>query len=375
MRALFLILALFAAAGGGWGQRHKLGEVNAETPEGQLLQQIGQEADAAKRLALLEEFTAKHPKHEAAGWVYEQLQSGYLKANQHEKVMEIGDKLLAVDPEHVEAAHQSLKAAEALKNPDLIRKWAGVTSQSARKVAASAQPKDEEEAEEWKRRVDYAKQVNTYSDYSLYANALQNADPRKRLELIDALEQQNPQSEYLPQLVHPRFLAYRQAGDNAAAVAFAEKVLATDQSSEDMLLLVADNYLQSKKDPDKVYAYTGKMVEVMSAKPKPEGVSDQDWNKRKDQIIGLARFMAGKQYYLQNKFAAADKELRPALPLLDNLMVKAEALFYLGVSNFRMEKIQDAADFSKQCAALNSPFKAAALRNLKVIQSQYRGVK
>jgi len=117
------------------------------------------------------------------------------------------------------------------------------------------------------------------------------------------------------------------------------------------------------------------MVEVMSAKPKPEGVSDQDWNKRKDQIIGLARFMAGKQYYLQNKFAAADKELRPALPLLDNLMVKAEALFYLGVSNFRMEKIQDAADFSKQCAALNSPFKAAALRNLKVIQSQYRGVK
>jgi tetratricopeptide (TPR) repeat protein len=268
-----------------------------------------------------------------------------------------------------------LKAAESTKNPDLVMKWASQTSQVAKKVVASQQPKDEEEVEEWKRRVDYAKQVDTYTEYSLYAHALQTADPKKRLELFDALEQRNPNSEYLQKAASQRFLSYQQAGDMAKTVAFAEKVLATDQSNEDMLLFVADNYLQTKKDPEKVYAYTAKMVDVMASKPKPEGVADADWAKRKDQITGLARFMSGKQAYIQNKFGPADKELRAALPLLENQQAKAEALFYLGVANYKMEKIQDAVDFSKQCAAIKSPFQAPAQRNLTAIRSQYRGIK
>jgi len=371
----FLTFALVAAPG-AFGQRHKLGEVNAETPEGQLLQQIGQESDDAKKLGLLEQFAAKHPKHEAAGWVYEQLQAGYLKANQPDKVIEVGDKLLAIDAEHLEAAHQSLKAAEARKDPDLVVKWSNQTSQIAKKVVAAPKPKEEEEVEEWKRRVDYAKQVDTYTEYSLYANALQVPDPKKRIELIEALEKRNPNSEYLAKAVHHRFLAYRQAGDNQKAVALAEKVLATDQSNEDMLLVVTDQYLQTKREPEKVYSYSSKMIELMSAKPKPEGVSDADWTGRKNLIIGLARYMGGKQYFNENKLAAADKELRAALPLVENNMnMKAEVLFLLGLANYKMEKIQEAANFNRACAAIKSPYQAQAAKNLAVIRTQYRGVK
>lgn len=375
MRASFLLLLAALMAGPGYAQRHRLGEVNAEKPDGQLLQQIGQEADETKKLALLEQFAAEYPKHEALGWVYEQAQTAYMKANQPDKALETGEKLLALDPQHVEAAHQNLKAAEMKKDPDLIRKWAGVTSEAAVKVAALPKPADEEEAEAWKARTDYATQVNTYTEYALYAAALQSADAAQRIALIEALEQQNPKSEYLPKTQHQLFLAYRQSGAADKALALAEKVVATDASNEDMLLVLADNALQ-KKEPEKVHSYSSKLVELMESKPKPEGVSDADWQNRRNTLVGLAHFMSGKQYYNQGRFPQADKSLRAALPLVqDNAALKPEVLYLLAFANYKMEKIQDAADFYKACAAIKSPFQALANRNLAAIKTQYRGVK
>ena len=52
-------------------------------------------------------------------------------------------------------------------------------------------------------------------------------------------------------------MAYRQAGDNAKALALAEKVVAGGQGNEDMLLVLADQYLQQKKEPEKVHTLLG----------------------------------------------------------------------------------------------------------------------
>ena len=46
MRTLVLLIAFSLAA---FGQRHKLDEVDAEKPEGKLLQQVMQESDDAKK--------------------------------------------------------------------------------------------------------------------------------------------------------------------------------------------------------------------------------------------------------------------------------------------------------------------------------------
>src|SRR6266852_3515935 len=122
MRVWILTLAITIASGAAMAQHHKLGTLNAETPEGQLLQQIAQEPDEAKKLALMEQFTTQNPKHEAIGWVYEQMQTAYLKGGQFDKALEIGDKLVAMDATDLDASHQNLKAAEAKKDPDLVRK-------------------------------------------------------------------------------------------------------------------------------------------------------------------------------------------------------------------------------------------------------------
>src|SRR5579864_3332039 len=176
MRILLLVLLVAASA---LAQRHKV-NINTETPEGQLLQQIGQESDEAKKLALLEKFTADYGKSENLAWVYAQMQPLYTKVSQPDKAIEIGDKLMALDAEDMETALATLKAAEAKKDPDLVKKWSNTTGGIAQKVIASPQPKDEDEVEEWKKRVAFAKQVNTYSEYALYAMVGQTTDPRKR---------------------------------------------------------------------------------------------------------------------------------------------------------------------------------------------------
>ena len=371
MRLYTPVLILIITAGSALAQRHKLGTVNAETPEGLLLQQIGQAQDESKKIQLMEQFAAQSPKHEAIGWVYEQMQASYLKAGQPDKALEVGDKLVAMDPDDLDAAHQNLKAAEAKKDPDLIRKWSNQTSQIAQKVIQSKQPADADEVDAWKKRVDFAKQLDTYTEYSLYSGAMQTQDPRKRIELADALTARNPKSQYLPALAELRFNSYRQLGDNAGALAAAEKTLGTDQSQEDILIFVAYQYAEKKRDPDKVLAYSAKVVELMDTKPKPEGVSDDDWAKKKKTMSGLAHNISGKTLFEQKKLAAADKELRAALPLVEgNDQLKAETLFDLGLANYKMKNIPDALKFNQQCAAIKSPYQAKAAENVRAMKGQ-----
>lgn len=373
MKRLIIVLLFTSLA---LAQRHRFPiTLNSETPEGQLLQQIGQEPAEDKKLELMEQFVAKFPAHEAAPWALTQLQAGYLKANQADKALEAGEKLLKIDPMDAEVAHQNLKAAEAKKDPSLVLKWSNETAQIAQKVIASPQPAEESQVDEWKREVEFSKQVIAYTEYSLYALALQIQEPREQAGLIEALEQRNPNSEYLPRARSVQFNAYLRMQDMPKAVGVAEKVLAKDDSNEDMLMIVASYYMDKKAEPEKVFAYTNKTIQILSSKPAPQGVVEAEWKKHAAQLTARAHWMQGKQYFSQNKLKDSDKALRTALPLIEEPGLKADALFHLGLINYRLQNIMDAVKFNEQCAAIKSPYQATAQKNLKAIRSQYREVR
>jgi hypothetical protein len=373
MRTLVLLIAIAFTAS---GQRHKVEEVNSERPEGKLLQQIMQEDDPGKKATLLDQFATQFPKDPGTPWALEQLQAIYVRANDADKTIASGDQLLALDPDDPEAAVQCLKAAETKKNMALIKKYSVATSAAARKMAAAPQPKDADEVTAWKGEVDYAKQVDTYADYALYRVALESREPKVVIEFANLLRERSPKSDYAAKVVQPLFVAYRQAGDNAKAVALAEQTLATGQTNEDMLLVVTDSYLQQKKEPEKVHAYSAKIVELMGQKPKPEGLSDADWTARKNLVTGLAHYMNGKLYYNEANFAKADQALRTALPLVEaNAAMKPEVLYLLGFANYKLEKPQEAANYYRDCAAIKSPYQALAAKNLLGLKNQYHGIK
>jgi tetratricopeptide (TPR) repeat protein len=371
MKLLTLTLALILLADVAAAQRHRLETVDAATPEGKLLQQIGREQDDNRKLQLLEQFTSQAPKHEAIGWVYGEMQLAYLKTEQPGKTIEAGEKLLAMDPDDLDAAHNNLKAAEAMNDPDRIRKWSDQTSRMARKVVASPQPSKEDAVADWKTKVDFARQLDTYTEYALYAGAVKTADPRKRIELAEALEARNPSSQYVGMVAEFRFNSYVQLGDNPKALAFAEKTLEAKQDNEEMLAFVANQYVETKRDPDKVIAYSARVVELMNTKPKPDGVSEPDWDRKRKMLSGLAHFMSGSTLLDQGKLPQADKDLRAAVPLVEgNDQLKAATLFYAGLANYRLKNIPDAIEFDRQCAEIASPFQATAAESVRAMRSQ-----
>ena len=62
-----------------------------ESPEGVLLKAAMDEADAGKKVGLLEDFAAKHPAHESATWVWGEVQTAYLAANEFDKAIAAGE--------------------------------------------------------------------------------------------------------------------------------------------------------------------------------------------------------------------------------------------------------------------------------------------
>ncbi len=377
MKLRVMAVCLLLAAAAANAQRHSTPPMN-DASDGQLMRKIAGEVDETRKLALLEEFASGFPKHEALPWIYEQMVTGYSKAGQFDKALDAGTKLLAIEPSDVFTAHDCLKAAEAKKDPDLVMKWSQTASDVARKVAAEPKPAQPDQVEDWSRRVDFAKQADTYTEYSLYAAILQTTDPAKRIALGEELEKRNPTSQYLALAAEPWFLAYYQAGQADRALAVAERFVARGNASVEMLLAAADGN-RARKQYDRALDLAEKAAAAARARPKPEGAADADWEKWKAQMEGRAHYTAGMVYIAQSKWTDADKELRTALPAVagDN-EVNSETLFYLGFANYQLaeagqtQRATDALRFSEECSKAPGRYQETGAKNVRAIRAKYK---
>ena len=360
-RGLLAAVFTLAAATVAWTQAY-----DANTPDGAMVAQIQSESDPAHKQALLEEFVQKFPSSKQTAWAWGQLQADYLKAQQYDKALAAGEKSLAGDPDETEVAYNNLKAAEAMNDPEAVAKWSAETSKIARKEASSPTAD--------KARVDYAKQVDTYSEYSVFATSLKTTDPAKIVMLMSSLEERNPQSPYLSKGYGRYLNALQQEGQTEKAAQEAEQELQRDPSNEDVLVFAA-NYNREKKNDAQALAYSSKAIEVLQTKPKPEEISEADWEKKKQTMLGIAYWTQGASYNDQKQYAQADKALRQALPLTKgDTQLQPIVLFQLGVADFELAKttksrtmMQDALKFSQQSAAMKSPVQADAANNVKAI--------
>src|SRR5271166_944176 len=304
--------------------------INVGTPEGQTLQSLGQETDDTRKITLAQDFLAKYPKHEAAGWVASQLESALLAQKDNDKVLQAADAAYANGPD-MDAAYYALKAAVAKEDIELTKKWSARTSEAARKNIASAKPTDED----GKQQLEYAKQVDEYSEYALYVVALK-AQPKDEVDLVDTLIKQNPKSQYLPEVASSYFAALTKAGETAKVCPAADK-MAVDKNAEAMLQ-AADCAWRGNRAAS-VISYGSKAAEAISTRGKREGVSDADWATQKSVLLGTAQFYIGVGNAMEMRFGPANKALRAALPAIKgNSQLYAVALFDLGLANYSLGK-------------------------------------
>jgi hypothetical protein len=279
------------------------------------------------------------------------------------------------DSVELEASFESLKQAEAQQDPALIKQLAVDTCALARKIIVLPSPESDAEKETWKQQVERAGSVQLHAEYALYTAAIQN-EPAITVDLMSTLEQQNPKSKYLDEGYPYYFSALNQTGEGAKILPIAEAAIKHLPENEDMLVMLAESAL-GKQQNDKALGYADRLAAVLVKHPKPENMPAADWQKKRDQQLGRAYWIAGVVRCEKADYAKGDRNLRLAMPLIGKSQeMRAAALFYLGVANFQLgattfnkARVLEAIKFSEEAASFTNPYTTQARRNIQAMQA------
>lgn len=274
-------------------------------------------------------------------------------------------------------AYAQLKQAQEKKDADGVKKWAQETSKAARAEAVKSKPEGTTD-EAWKERVDFAKEVDTLTEYALATAAIQpGLDGAKVVDLVDTLLAQNPKSQYLGVCTSAYLTALEKQGAGKSLDG-AAKILNGNPTSEDALLTLANGNLA--KAPDKAAGYANRLLNLMRTKAKPEGVSEADWEKEKTTMLAYGYYIAGTVAGsgARPAFTDCDRDLRAGLPYISKTPgLLGNAYFYLGLCNYQISKVtndrsklQEAQKFSEQSAAIAGPMQQNASRNAALMKQE-----
>jgi hypothetical protein len=276
----------------------------------------------------------------------------------------------------LESAFQGLKDAESKKDAAQVKNLAAEVSALVRQAIAAPAPEDESEKEAWKNRIIYVKQIEEHTEYALYSTAIQSP-PAVMLDLLSALEQQNPKSKYLDEAYGPYCAAMSKTGSSSRIPAIAEKALANFPENEDLLYILA-NDAAGRQQSDRALNFSTRLIAVLNRHPKPEGLPAAEWERKRSGALGRAYFLAGAIHCEKGVYAMADKELRAALPLIKgNDSMVGPALFHLGVANYQLGKMTlnkarmlEGAKFSEESAVIVGPYAQQAWKNAMLIKTE-----
>ena len=99
---------------------------------------------------------------------------------------------------------------------------------------------------------------------------------------------------------------------------------------------------------------------------------------RKIALRSFGQYLQGVIYAAAEKWSDADVQLRASLPGIQRPQSKAEALYYLGLANYRLaekgqaERAPDALLFSRQSADIPSSFQQMARKNAEAIRTKFQ---
>jgi hypothetical protein len=271
--------------------------------------------------------------------------------------------------DELDDTYQSLQDAVAKKDAAQVKKLAVPLFELSRKVIAAPVPTSAIEKEDWPNRVKYAKEIEGYAEYALYATGVQ-ADSATMIDLLALLEQQSPKSKYLDQGYQAYLAALHSAGKDDAIPGIAEKAIVNFPNNPDLLYVMASN-AQAKKQADRAISFANRLVAAANSRQKPEAESAADWERQKSIWLGRGYWISGVLNGEKNLYALSNKSLRAALPYIKGEQgLMGPALFYLAVSNYQLgtmtnnkKQVLEGAAFSDQCAAIVGPFQDQAYRN------------
>jgi hypothetical protein len=156
------------------------------------------------------------------------------------------------------------------------------------------------------------KEIKDPAEYNAYVGAAQQQDPAAKISGLEAFLTQYPNSVMKEDALELLMGAYQQTGNQAKVTDAANRLLAANPNNVRALLLLAFNERAAQKWADaRQHAELG--LQAVSTMPKPDGVSDADFQKQKLQFGAVLNSVAGFSALQLKDNAAAEKYLRAAV--------------------------------------------------------------
>jgi tetratricopeptide (TPR) repeat protein len=155
------------------------------------------------------------------------------------------------------------------------------------------------------------KEIKDPAEYNAYVGAVQQQDAAARVSGLEAFLAQYPNSVMKEDALEALMVAYQQSG-SPKVMDTANRLLAANPNNVRALVLLAYNERAAQKWADaKGHAERG--LQALPNMPKPDGVSDADFAKQKDQFAVALETFAGFSALQMKDNATAEKDLRAAV--------------------------------------------------------------
>jgi tetratricopeptide (TPR) repeat protein len=201
--------------------------------------------------------------------------------------------------------------------------------------------------------------VNAEEDAAIQAfRTAPVTDMAKKDQLGEDFLQKYPESRYRPEVYSILVRGYLSQGQVDKMEAVGDKEIALNPADAQTLAIVGSTLPRvmnaGTPDPqkrlDKAEQYSKKALEVLPTLVKPEGLSDADFLKAKDQTSALAYSGLGLVAFRRSKFAEAIPNFEQAVKL--DPVPDPVNFYLLGISNEKTSHFEDAVNAFTKCAAV-----------------------
>jgi tetratricopeptide (TPR) repeat protein len=335
--------------------------IPAGTPEDHELQNISNEQDAQKKLAMYEDFVQKFSANPAAvaygNW---QISQAYQATGDLKKALEYGDKALAGSPHNLDILVSQASVAQQAKDNAKLMDYAAKGGEVCNSVGKQPKPEGATDA-------DFATQVsNEKSDIKNSCDFLestafniipQEKDAKIRMADIERYTVAFPDSKFQDQVSSYAMytLGPGQLNDQARLVSYGEKTLAANPNSLPALLLLASFYSDDPRPGSVGKAITYAQKAIAAAK-----ADAPDADKAHKLSAGVAHSTLGYAYMKQDKTAASIPELKTAAALLKGQddQPYSVVLYRLGFAYAKLNRVTEARDTLNEATKIPGPMQA-----------------
>ena len=201
--------------------------------------------------------------------------------------------------------------------------------------------------------------VNAEEDAAMQAfRAAPITDVAKKDHLGEEFLQKYPESRYRPEVYSMLIRGYSSLGQTDKMEAIGDKEIALNPNDAQALAILGSTLPRamnaSTPEPEKRLAkaeqYSKKALEVLPTLLKPEGLSDSDFLKAKDQTAALAYGGLGIVAIRRSKYAEAIPNFEQAVKL--DPTPDPVNFYLLGIANEKTSHFEDAANAFTKCAAV-----------------------